>query len=144
MIRQMEHLNPNEQRLLLSAPVLVSVLASCSLNTVNEYKKADAIKLSHIKTFTADPLLLPYYAEVEKNFKNEFETALRKYYPFDAEKRKELEQEIGRVRVLMSGLEPKYANVLRGSLERYAKHVAHAHSVIRDFVLPIPIPGLTD
>jgi hypothetical protein len=73
MIRQFEILTSEEQQLLLKAPVLVSVLASCSLNNVSEAQKSDAIKLSHIKTFTADPLLLSYYGEVKRSFKEDFE-----------------------------------------------------------------------
>ena len=70
MIKQFEKLTTEERELLYKAPVLVSVLASCSFNEVNKSQKADAIKLAHLKTFTANPLLLPYYAEVEKTFKD--------------------------------------------------------------------------
>ena len=70
MKEQFESLTEEEKRLLYKAPVLVSVLASCSLNEVNKAQKADAIKLAHLKTFTAAPLLLSYYAEVENGKRN--------------------------------------------------------------------------
>ena len=76
MIKQFENLAMEEQELLLKAPVLVSVLASCSFNNVNEIQKADAIKLAHLKTFTATPLLLPYYEVVEKDFEQQFDLSL--------------------------------------------------------------------
>ena len=143
MVKQFENLTDEEQELLLSAPVLVSVMSSCAFNTVNDLKKEDAIKLSHIKTFTADPLLIPYYIEVEKNFKEKFEETVAKYFPFDHEQRHKLLEEINRVSALISKLDTKFANTLRRSLDRYAKHVRNAHTVIRDFMFPIPIPGLS-
>jgi hypothetical protein len=143
MLKQFENLTDEEQELLLSAPALVSVMSSCSYNSINDLKKEDAIKLSHIKTFTADPLLIPYYIEVEKNFKAKFEATVAKYFPFDQEKRRDLENEIKKVGKVIGKLDTKFASTLRRSLDLYAKHVRNAHSVIRDFMFPIPIQGLT-
>jgi hypothetical protein len=86
MINQFSRLTPQEQELLLKAPALVSVLTACSYNEVNKAQKADAVKLSHLKTYTADPLLRDYYKEVEKEFKNQFEAIAGEYYPFDTQK----------------------------------------------------------
>ena len=143
MVKQFETLTEEEQELLLRAPVLVSVMSSCSYNNVNHLKKEDAIKLSHINTFTADPMLIPYYKEVEKNFKEKFEATVAKYFPFDHEKRQELLNEINQVSAVIGKLDLKFANTLRRSLDLFAKHVRNAHSVIRDFMFPIPIQGLT-
>lgn len=143
MLKQFENLTAEEQELLFTAPVLVSVMSSCSYNNVNQLKKEDAIKLSHIKTFTADPMLISYYIEAEKNFKEKFEATVSKYYPFDHEKRDELLHEINKVSAIIGKLDTKFANTLRRSLDLYAKHVRNAHSVIRDFMFPIPIQGLT-
>ncbi len=69
MIRQFEKLTDKARKLLYKASVLISVLASCSFDEVNKIKKADAIKLLHLKTFTANPFLISYYTEVENFFK---------------------------------------------------------------------------
>lgn len=143
MIKPFEKLTGDEQELLLNAPALVSVMSSCSYNSVNDLKKEDAIKLSHIKTFTADPTLIPYYLEVEKNFKEKFEATVAKYFPFDHDQRQGLLNEINRVNVVIGKLDFKFGNTLRRSLDLFAKHVRNAHSVIRDFMFPIPIQGLT-
>ena len=143
MLKQFENLSEEEQELLLNAPAMVSVVSSCSYNSVNDLKKEDAIKLSHIKTFTADPMLIPYYKEVEKDFKEKFEAMVAKYFPFDPEKRQELLTEINKVSAVISKLDAKFAGTLRRSLDLFAKHVRNAHSVIRDFMFPIPIQGLT-
>jgi hypothetical protein len=143
MVKQFEDLTEEEQELLFRAPVLVSVMSSCSYNNVNHLKKEDAIKLSHIKTFTADPMLIPYYREVEKSFKEKFEATVAKYFPFDHDRRQELLKEINKVSTIIGRLDNKFATTLRRSLDLYAKHVRNAHSVIRDFMFPIPIQGLT-
>lgn len=145
MIKQFEKLTNEERELLYKTPILVSVLASCSFNEVNKSQKAYAIKLAHLKTFTAIPLLLPYYIEVEKIFKDQFEAAIKKYFPFDEAKRSILKKEIERVTIIISKLDKRYAYALHKSLDGYARHVKKAaHSIFQDFIFPIPIPGLTD
>ena len=145
MIKQFEKLTTEERSLLFKAPVLVSALASCTFNEVNKYQEADAIKLAHLKTFTASPLLLPYYTEVEKTFKEQFEATIKKYFPFDEAKRNDLKREIDKVNVVIDKLDKEYAHSLYNSLKGYAKHVKKAaHSVFQDFIFPVPIPGLSD
>jgi len=145
MIKQFEKLTPEERKLLFRAPVLVSVLASSPNNDINKIQKADAIKLAHLKTFTATSLLIPYYNEVEKDFKEQFEIALKQYFPFDDANRMELKKEIDKVNLIIGKLDKQYAQTLHKSLEKYAAHVKRAmHTVFVDFIFPIPIPGLTD
>ena len=146
MIKQFEKLTNEERSLLYKAPVLVSVLASGSFNEIeiNKPQKADAIKLAHLKTFTAMPLLLPYYAEVEKGFKAAFEAAIKKYFPFNEAKRDELKKEMENINSILEKLDKEYAEALGKSLEKYTKHVkAAAHSVFQDFIFPIPVEGLS-
>ena len=145
MIKQFEKLTAEERNLVYKAPVLVSLLASCSFNEVNKFKKADAIKLSHLKTFTATPLLRPYYAEVEKHFKEQFEAGIKQYFPFDEAKRNDIKKDIEKVNFAIGKLDKEFGLILHNSLKGYAKHVNKAtHSVFQDFIFPIPIRGLTD
>jgi hypothetical protein len=145
MIKQLEKLTTEERSLLCKAPVLVSVLVSCSFNEVNKYQEGDAIKLAHLKTFTAIPLLRPYYREVEMAFKEQFETSIRKYFPFDEAKLNELKGEIDKVDIVIGKLDKEYAHALHNSLQGYANHVKKAaHSIFQDVIFPMPIPGLTD
>ena len=145
MIKQFERLTENERALLYKAPVLVSVLTSCSYKEVDPVKKRDAIKLAHLKTFTAVPLLQPYYREVETSFADEFEKIANAYYPFDEQQRKALQAELNDVYKAMDKLEPFYRQTLHESLRRYADHVRRStHSVFQDFLFPLPIPGLSD
>jgi hypothetical protein len=145
MIPEFKKLTEEERELLYQAPALVSVLASCAFNAINETRKRDAIKLSHLKTFTANPVLIPYYQEVEHGFTERFEAIARKYFPFDEEKRAELREEVNRVSEVIAKLDNKFfAITLYTSLQRYADHVKRSiHSVFQDFIFPMPIPGLS-
>ena len=145
MIMQCEKVTDEECELLDKAPVLVSGLASCSFNEVNKIKKGDAIKLSHLKTFTENPLLIPYYIEVEKNFKELFESAIRQYFPFDEAKRIALKREMVKVNHVIEKLDKNYVQALNESLAKYTNHVKRAgHTVFVDFLFPLPMPGLTE
>ena len=144
MIAQFEKLTIQEQELLLKAPVLLSVLASCSNHGINKTQKADAIKLAHIKTFTAVALLQPYYREVEKTFRENFEAVAAAYYPFDEKKRDDLKKEVSKVQEIIEKLDLTYGGALSKSLERYATHVKRAtHTIFQDFMFPIIILDLT-
>jgi hypothetical protein len=135
MIKQFERLTDDERSLLFKAPVLVSVLASCSHNGVN----------AHIKTYTSAPLLRSYYVEVEKNFKDQFEDLANKYSPFDETKRNELKREISKINLIVGKLDKEYGQLLCKSFEKYAKHVKRAtHSVFQDFLFPMPVAGFND
>jgi len=145
MIRQFARLTSEEQELLLKAPALVSVLTACSYNEVNQARKADAVKLSHLKTYTADPMLRDYYKEVEKDFKEQFEAIAEAYYPFDTQKRNELRHQIDLVNQVIGKLNSAYATRLHKSLEKYANHVKKStHSIFQDFIFPVAIPGLSE
>ncbi len=143
MIEEFKRLTEEDRRLLCMAPVLLSVLASCSFNEFKKAKKADAIKLAHLKTFTVRPLLLPYYAEVENGFNDQFEYAVKKYFPFDKNKRDEIKGEIHHINHIISMLDKDYAPALHTSLNKFSKHVKKSrHSILQDFIFPIPIKGL--
>jgi hypothetical protein len=112
---------------------------------VNNNQKADAVKLAHLKTFTADPLLHSYYAKVEEKFKEKFEAAVRKYFPFHDASRQKLKKEIEKINGIIGKLDPIYGSLLQTSLVKYSNHVKKAnHNVFQDFLIPLPITGLTD
>jgi hypothetical protein len=143
MIRQFANLQDNEKELLLKAPALISVYESSSLNKINSTRKADAIKLAHLRTFAAFPILLPFYIEVEKDFKMQFETIAKQYTPLNQAARDELKKQIESVDPVLAKLEKEYSQTLRLSFNKFARHVQHAdRSVLEYFVFPYPMPGL--
>jgi len=137
-------LSTAELDLLYKAPVLVSVLAASTYNTINQDQKADALKLAHLKTFTARPELISFYKVVEKNFRNEFEHLEKQFYPFAKPNREALRHEIQKVNIIISKLDKKVAEILHASLTAYANHVRKSGmGILDDFVFPLPIKGLT-
>lgn len=144
MIKQFEKLNRKEIELLFMAPVLVSVLAASGDHEISQDGKAEAIKLAHLKTFTADPILLAYYEEVETDFKKHFEETVKKYSPFDVAKREDLKKEINVLNTVIAKLDKEFGQMLNDSLTGYVRHVKRAGiSILDDFIFPIAIPGLT-
>lgn len=145
MIEQFKKLTKKEIELLVKAPPLVSVLAASANHEISNSEKKDAMELAHLKTFTAHPLLIPYYKEVEKNFSRYFEETVKKYAPFDDNKREELKKEINVLNNVIAKLDRDYAKMLHSSFTKYAEHVKEADkSFLLNFIFPLPIPGLTD
>ncbi|MGY4539862.1 hypothetical protein [Mucilaginibacter gilvus] len=144
MKNQFEKLNKQERLLLFSAPALVSVLAASEGNKISKPDKADAIYLAHLKTFTAAFLLLPYYDEVYKNFKLNFNNIVDKYSPLNNLSREKLREEINTANIVIDKLDKTFALALHKSLQDYEQHVKHADMGLVDFIIPVPVPGITD
>lgn len=143
MISQFENLTSEEKELLLKTPVLLSVLASCSNQEINAIQKADAIKLSHLKPFTADSSLIPFYVEVEKTFERDFEVIAQENRPFDEVSCSRLKNTIKQTYPVLKKLDREYATKLLRSFEKYEHHVKRAaHNIVEDFIFPVPIRGL--
>ncbi len=145
MIPELENLTPDERALLLKAPALVSVAATGAATTLSEARKADALHLAHLKTFSADPRLRPYYQEAERRFAENLEQALQQYSPYTEENRAALNRQILEVNALLGKLEPGYGLALHHSLSSYATHVKKAdRNILENFIFPLPVPGLND
>ncbi len=145
MIKEFEKLTASEQDILLKAPAIVSLLAASGTGKINEWEKSDAIKLAHLKTYSANSLLIPYYKEAERVFEKNFEVMAKKYAPFDEPKRAMMQNEIEDVNDVIAKLDDAFAVTLHASLEEYAEHVKKAYKgLVVNFLFPFPIPGLTE
>jgi len=145
MTHHFEKLTEEETEFLFKAPALVSVLAANWDHQVSRNAKDEAIKLAHLKTFTAVPLLQPYYKEVEKGFKDNFETIVEEYAPFDEEKMDALRRELVKLNVVISKLDKEYAQTLLWSLSKFAAQVKKSdRELLENFIFPFKLPGLTD
>lgn len=122
MIMHFYKLTPEERSLLYRVPVLISVLASCFCAN-QKRPNAEAVRSAYLKTFTVNPLLFPYYSEVEKSFIGIFESAIKQYFPFVEPMRMSLLRELTRANRAIGKLDRVYAQALHQSLEKYASHV---------------------
>ncbi len=140
MISEFQKLTPKEQSLLFSAPAIVSILAASATGEINEWGKADAIRLAHIKTFSAHPMLIQYYQEVEKDFERNFEYLVKVYSPFNDSSRELLGIKVEKINAVLEKLDPEFAVTLHTSLSAYADHVKKAYKgLVVNFLFPFPI-----
>ena len=146
MIEQIKNLTMEERDILFKAPILVSVLTASWDHEISSHEKKEIIELEHIKTFSANPLLISYYKEVEKDLKKHYDETIKKYSPFDNTKREELKKEINKLNTVIAKLDVNFAKALHKSLATYAENVRNAFksNLLLNFIFPIPIPGLTD
>jgi len=145
MIKEFENLSDDDVALLIKVPALVAVLAATVDADINEQRKADALKLAHLKTFTANPLLISYYEEVEKEFEKTFNEIVDQYAPISGKRQEELEDEINEATKVIAKLPKKYAVILRHSLSLFAQHVKKAdRTVLEGFMMPFKLEGITD
>jgi len=139
-----ENLSEREKEMLLKFPAYISLLAANN-DKLDETEKKAAIKFTHIKTFTCDPLLSEFYKSAEKVFENNIEQ-LDQDLPKEHDKREAaIKKELLKLEKIVSKLGKKYTIIMHHSMKSFKDHVSKAHNnVLMDFIFPIPIPGLSE
>ena len=69
-MKPFKKLTVSENNELLKFPAFISLLAANSDDTLDEVERQSAIRFSHIKTYSCDPLLTEFYEEADKGFEN--------------------------------------------------------------------------
>jgi hypothetical protein len=138
------NLSVHEKDALLKFPAYISLLAAECDDKLDEEEKKAAIKLSHIKTFSCDPLLAEFYKESDIVFKNNIEQ-LDKDLPIEKNRRDAvIKKELSKLEEIIEKLGNKYSSVMHLSMKSFKEHVSKAHNnILEDFIFPIPIQGLT-
>lgn len=133
-----------ENKALLKFPAFISLLAANSDNKLDEAEKKSAIKFSHIKTYSCDPLLVEFYKEADKVFENNIQQ-LDKDLPIKkATRESALKKELIRLETIVLKLGEEYTTVMHRSMKSFKDHVSQAHhSVLVDFIFPMPVKGIT-
>lgn len=143
----MEHfknLTESENKALLKFPAYISLLAANSDGKMDEAEKKEAIKFSHIKTYSADALLLRFYNEADAVFEDNI-TQLDNELPKEKKSRESvIKFELLNLEKLVLKLGDEDGAALHHSMKTFKEHVSQAHhSVLMDFLFPMPIKGLT-
>jgi hypothetical protein len=143
-MKALDKLNQQEKEMLFKAPAYVSLLAANSDGEMDETELKSAIKFSHVKTYSCDPLLTDFYNEVSKHFDITIEQ-LDSQLPKDKAARKAaINNELLKLIPIFSKLGNVYADTLHRSFITYAEHVSKAHrNVLASFIIPFYIKGLT-
>lgn len=138
-------LSEKEKDQLLKFPAYVSLLASTAGGGIDEQEKRTAVKLTHIKTFSSDPLLSDFYKEAENIFEKTVITLNDELPHAKKERTLAICHELDKLEPLLKKLDPEYASVLRYSMESYKHYISRAHrNILEYFIFPMPINGLTD
>ena len=143
----MEHfknLTKSENKALLKFPVYISLLAANGDGKMDEAEKKEAIKFSHIKTYSADELLVGFYKEADAVFENNI-SQLDNALPKEKNSRESaIKYELSNLEKLVLKLGDEDRAALHHSMRTFKEHVSQAHhSVLVDFIFPIPIKGFT-
>ena len=142
---QYKNLSSKDTEELLKFPAYISLLAANFEGQLDEVEKKSAIKFSHIKTFSCDPLLSEFYKAADKVFKKNIE-AIDLELPKEKDSREAaIRQELQILLKIVSKLGKKYAATMHRGMESFKEHVSRAHNnVLVDIIFPISIPGLSD
>ncbi|MEO8772199.1 MAG: hypothetical protein ABI402_19020 [Ferruginibacter sp.] len=139
-----KNISERENEALLKYPVYISLLAANSDSKLDEAEKKLAIKISHIKTYSCDPLLTSFYAEADKLFEKNM-LQLDKDLPVKkVERVAAIKKELFDLEKIVLKLGKEYTTVMHRSMKSFKDHVSKAHNnVFMDFLFPMPIKGLT-
>lgn len=144
-MKHYKDLSENEKDHLLKFPAYISLLASTADDGIDEEEKRTAINLTHIKTFSCDPLLSDFYKEAESIFEKTVISLNNELPHTKKERTVAICHELDKLEPLLKKLDPEYATVLRNSMESYKHYISRAHrNILEYFIFPMPVNGLTD
>jgi hypothetical protein len=142
---QFKELSSKDTEELLKFPVYISLLAANFEGHLDEVEKKSAIKFSHIKTFSCNPLLSQFYKAADKVFENNIESIDRALPKEKDGRGAAIKRELVILAKIASKLGKKYVATMHHDMGLFKQHVSRAHNnVLVNFIFPVPIPGLSD
>lgn len=140
-----KNISAQENQALLKFPAYVSLLAADSDGKLDEAEKKLAIKLSHIKTYSCDPLLTEFYKEADIVFEKNIDELDKDLPAIKVQREETIRKELINLEEIVLKLGEEYVSVMHHSMKSFKEHVSKAHhSVLIDFIFPLPIKGITD
>jgi hypothetical protein len=142
---QRTSLTYSEWEKLYKLPAYISLLAANHDGGIDKAERKAAIKLSHIKTYSCNPLLVSFYDEADKVFEQNI-AELDKTLPKERVAREHaIKEEVAKLHPIIEKLGPEYASALQQSMKTFTRYVSKAHnSVFEYFLFPMPIKGITE
>jgi len=143
-MNRIKNISESENEALLKFPVYISLLAANSNSKLDEAEKKSAIKFSHIKTYSCDPLLASFYEAADKVFEKNMLQLIKDLPVKNEERAAVIKKELLILEKNVVKLGKEYATVMHRSMKSFKEHVSKAHNnVFVDFIFPVPIKGLT-
>lgn len=140
-----ETLSEQDQKTLLKFPAYITLLAANSDGKLSEKEKKYAIKFSHIKTYTCDPMLSAFYKASDAVFEENV-LQLDQNLPHEQAARAEaIKRELILLEKLVLKLGKDYTETMHRSMASFKDHVSKAsRNVLMDFIFPMPMKGFTN
>ena len=140
-----KNISLQENETLLKFPAYVSLLAADSDGKLDEAENKLAIKFSHIKTYSCDPLLTEFYKEADIVFEENIDEIDKNLPTIKAQREEIIRKELINLEKIVLKLGDEYVSVMHRSMKSFKEHVSKAHrNVLVDFIFPLPIEGITD
>ena len=142
---QRTSLTNSEWEQLYKLPAYISLLAANHEGGIDRAERKAAIKLSHIKTYSCNPLLASFYDEADKVFEQNI-AELDETLPKERLAREDaIKKEIAKLNTIIIKMGPEYASAMQESMQTFTRYVSKAHNnVFEYFLFPMPIKGITE
>lgn len=126
MIAAFEKLTEEEIKVMIQAPVYVSILIAGADNKIDKSEINGAVELVKLKQTKARQALLDYYKEVGKDFGHDLQESIKEL-PADASKRNPVViAYLEKINDILPKLEKEFATQFYASLKEFAKNVAES------------------
>ena len=137
-MEQLNNFSTKEKEALLKFPAYISLLAANNDGKLDKSEKKSAIKFSHIKTYSSDPLLTEFYKEADIVFERNIEQ-LDEALPDEKDQREAIiKNELLKLEKIVLKLEKDYALTMHRSMNSFKDHVSKAHhNVLMDLLFPL-------
>lgn len=134
-----QNVSADEFHHLLDVPVWLSLLAAYTGDgKISENEKAGAVKLAHMRTYTAPKSLQDFYKMVYGRFADRFEQLDNRLPKAVDDKKVYIRAQIRHANALLDKLDPDIASGLQESMASFYKHVFNSDkSFFQYFALPV-------
>jgi len=135
----------SDKTLLLQFPAYISLLAANNDAEMDADEKKAAIWLTHIKTFSTEPILHPFYKQAELVFATNIQLLDEQLPKKRIERSDAIKEALVKIEHILINMNTDYVSTLKRSMISYKNHVSKAHrNILEYFIFPLPIEGISD
>ena len=134
MLKEFKGLSDDEIDLMLSVPILVSVLIAGADGNIDQREKKEAILLAYNKQYRATKELAGYYRLVGINFEEKLLTCIAKTSNDLDVRNSDLIYELRKLNLVLPKLDKHFSIKFYASIEDWAKRIAEASGGILGYM----------
>ncbi|NMM48433.1 hypothetical protein [Marinigracilibium pacificum] len=127
MIEAFKSLNPDEVKIMMEAPVWVTILIASADHKIDKEELDEALSMIHLREKTGRFVLREYYHEVDQTFKKDLEAAVASL-PDDEQKAGEMVlSHLKKINDVLPKLDRKFAIQFYDAMQDFSMKVAKAN-----------------